>query len=592
MMEPSRLPLELFDRVMGYATNGRSDVKILCNFSLVSSRWYAAMTSRIYSRWLYDGEHHTISSLWKFLRSILSNTRISDEVHELNILNWHLGLAPGRGRLVLSEDDLDFVRNAICTAGLERIENSALEALRKADPRPLMALLLANLPNLTSLYAHLPETDIFLAEVLRKAVEGQQDQQPPNSNPLLSRLREVHLGSAWNHRADKHARDAYTLRLSHIWRIFQLPSLQKLSVFDFEPLGASDYFGNSPKTSTITDLTLVHHIDALLAIPDTLALLALPKALTKLSISLNDGTSFRDRNQLSNVDLWNGIRQHGDSLEHLDVYRDSSGHTPPHHTPNNSYFGLMRGFTRLQHLCIQPEVLLGGCCGDDLAPFHLKDTLPPNLKSLTLYGGEGLAFNKTLGQQLQDVVASRDFRLLGHVALETDLSSTWFDFDPDPWSASLHDEVARACREAGRKYEVKDPSSCTKGGFGCQYYQHVIARRQQMGPKLEIVRFALTEYLSRPRESTEMGGRYTADRREFSLDDLDTYELPYELPWDEMVPGGSLYRDPQEESDSGRERDAESDYEPSLNFNEDGTDPQDLDWQPGDPEGNGGDSDG
>ena len=35
-------------------------------------------------------------------------------------------------------------------------------------------LLLTSLPNLTTLYAHLPETDIFLAEVLKRALEVQK----------------------------------------------------------------------------------------------------------------------------------------------------------------------------------------------------------------------------------------------------------------------------------------------------------------------------------------------------------------------------------------------------------------------------------
>lgn len=547
-MDFSCLPVEIFDVVMGYATEGRNDVRTLCNLSLISRQWHAALNARIYSRWLYDGEHHSISSLWKFLRSILCNRRVADGVYEVNIRNWTFAIIEERPRLVLSEDNLDLVRNAIHMAGLQRIETSILEALRKADPRPLMALLLANLRNLTTLYAHLPETDIFLAEVLRNAVESRRD-QPPNDYYPLNSLREAHLTSAWNYRADSRARDVYKLELNHLWPVFQLPNIQRLSVFDFESLGASSRFGNRLKTSSITDLTLVHHRDSLLAVPDTMALLAFPKILTSLSIYFNDCGLRGDRNQLSNIDLWNGIRQHEDSIEHLDIYRDCTKCTPPRHSDKNSYFESMQGFKRLENLSIQPEVLLGCCCKDDLAPFRLRDTLPPNLKSLTFYGKEGLALKKTLSRQLRDVIASPDLPLLGYVALET-----MFEQDPgytDPADAP-HDEVERACRESGIKYETKHASFCTKGGIGRRYYQHVATKRLQMIKKLGVIRYALTEYLSVLGEPTDTDGESTARQHKLSLDDLDTYELPWsDVEWSDVWDDEDLFLEDEDWEELG-----------------------------------------
>jgi hypothetical protein len=87
MLEPSGLPIELFAIVIDYATNGENDIMSLCNLSLMSYQWYTYMSSRIYLKWLYDGEHHSISSLWRFLRSILCNDGIADQVHKLNIQN-------------------------------------------------------------------------------------------------------------------------------------------------------------------------------------------------------------------------------------------------------------------------------------------------------------------------------------------------------------------------------------------------------------------------------------------------------------------------------------------------------------------------
>lgn len=156
------LPIELFTIIIDLATDNKTDYKTLYNFSLVSKQWHTAFNNRIYnSKWSHDDELHLILSLWQFLRTTLSNRQIADSVREINIRKWTFGLVHRRGLLVLEADDLDVIRHAIRTLGLERIEDKFLEALPKADPRPLMALLLANLRNLTTLYAELPEKGHF-----------------------------------------------------------------------------------------------------------------------------------------------------------------------------------------------------------------------------------------------------------------------------------------------------------------------------------------------------------------------------------------------------------------------------------------------
>ncbi|KAF2814414.1 uncharacterized protein BDZ99DRAFT_237030 [Mytilinidion resinicola] len=414
----------------------------------------------------------SITSLWKFFRTIMGRENITKKVRTLHIRNWTFGLVHGRSRFVFPEDgwEVELVRDAIRMAGIEHLERDVMEALRKSDPRPLMALMLTRLAELTTLYVHLPETEIFLAAVLKKTLEGQQDESH-NGHLPLQRLEEVHLTSAWNYRKDWRARDNYELRLDHLWPVLQLPSLRKVSLFDFEPLGASARFGNSTRTSGIKDLTIVHHNDSQLTAADALALLAFPKALTRLSIYLNDCNVPQEKpRQLSNADLWTNLRPHRNSLERLDFYRDCTACSPPLHSPANSYFESLRAFTRLKSLCVQAEALLGGYCEDDLAPFRLKDTLPPNLESLTIYGDEGLSTNKTLGEQLQEVVRSADFPRLNRVVLET--TSDGIDCYTYP-AAPPHEEVERVCRERGVQFKTMKTSSLTRGGIGLRYYRYV-----------------------------------------------------------------------------------------------------------------------
>jgi hypothetical protein len=162
--------------------------------------------------------------LWKFLRTIICNGGIAERVHELDIRNWTLALVHGRSRLVLSAADLELIRNSIHKMGLQPIEISMLEAARNADPRPLIALLLINLRNLVTLYAHLPETDIFFTEVLRKAVESRPN-KPLENCPPLQRLREAHIASAWKYREDLRAGDHYKLEFNHLWKPSEISSL-------------------------------------------------------------------------------------------------------------------------------------------------------------------------------------------------------------------------------------------------------------------------------------------------------------------------------------------------------------------------------
>lgn len=385
-----------------------------------------------------------------------------------------------------------------------------------------MALLLAGLRNLTTLWAQLPENDVYLSEVLPNAVENRGNK--PSSGFPLSTLREAYLASTYNFRQKEQYFNEYKLEFNHLWPVFQLPSLQKLSIFDFEPLGASNHLRDTHKTANITDLTLVYHLEAVLAVPDTLAILALPKALRSFSMYFNDPTLFGRPNQLSNAALWDSLRQHEVSLEHLDVFRYCSTSTPPRHTPNRSHFGPMHGFKRLEHLSIQPELLLGGCCGDDYAPFQLRDTLPSILKSLTLYGDEGLSLNKTLGRQLLDVMAGAYSRALNHVALE----ATFPNFHGYADSADPpHGEVERACRESGRCYKTKAAAACTKGGKGHQYHCDVEANRQQMVGKLRAVRGALIKHLYELKRLTYE--QFEAGQPTLSTEDLDNYELPFRI---------------------------------------------------------------
>lgn len=160
-----------------------------------------------------------------------------------------------------------------------------------------------------------------------------------------------------------------------------------------------------------------------------------------------------------------------------------------------------------------------------MAPFSLRDTLPPNLESLTIYGDEGLALNKSLGEQLQEVLTSTNFPGLNHVILEETFNDIRCYIDP---AHPPHEEVKRVCRERGVHFETKRGHSLSKGGIGLRYYRYVKQMRLQMDAKLQKVRYAVSERLYRLSETMSADSSH---QPELSSDDLDSYELP----WDELT---------------------------------------------------------
>jgi hypothetical protein len=101
-------------------------------------------------------------------------------VRTLDIRNWYLHAQDhfeANLHTDLPREDLKLVRGAIHDAGMQELESDIIEELHKTDRRPLMALLLICLPNLTIIYAHVPESDVVLAEVLKQALKD-QDNRP------------------------------------------------------------------------------------------------------------------------------------------------------------------------------------------------------------------------------------------------------------------------------------------------------------------------------------------------------------------------------------------------------------------------------
>lgn len=197
MWNPVDLPAELFGMVIDYAIDRQDDFQSLCNFCLVDRQWYAGLSLRLYFKWTYDGDEHSFISLWKFLRTMLQNAQLAGYVRVLDIQYWEyfpdLHSYEGVG---FPQEDLTVIHDAVRKAGIQELELSIDEAVRKDDRRPLMALLLTVLPNLRSIYAHVPEEDPYLAKVLRLSLDNLENKPQQQA---LQNLEEAQLMSAWHY---------------------------------------------------------------------------------------------------------------------------------------------------------------------------------------------------------------------------------------------------------------------------------------------------------------------------------------------------------------------------------------------------------
>jgi hypothetical protein len=164
------------------------------------------------------------------------------------------------------------------------------------------------------------------------------------------------------------------------------------------------------------------------------------------------------------------------------------------HRKGNSHFGSLSALKKLNRLSIQPETLLGGCFGDPMAPFCLRETLPPTLKDLTFYGDEGLLRNEGLGDQICKVVESPDFMRLKSIVLEDVSHLNHHRVDPIQLP---YQKVKQACRERMIGYRKVKGKKLLKGGSSLPCFR-----------KASVMRINKSDKWSHEQEQ-----RFTAERR-------------------------------------------------------------------------------
>jgi hypothetical protein len=152
-----------------------------------------------------------------------------------------------------TEYELGLISKAIRHAGIEHLEHEIIAKLSSPsadtrDHRPLMALLLAGLPNVSTLHAHVPESDPYLQAVLLAA---------SNNHSTLKSLKEPYL-LAEVPIFENRSRVAYVyqpaLRFSNVWPALYLSSLRSVYLHDLDTEGLASFFGMQNDNGTRVDL--------------------------------------------------------------------------------------------------------------------------------------------------------------------------------------------------------------------------------------------------------------------------------------------------------------------------------------------------
>ena len=474
MPDPANLPAELFHDILDLALHGERDKQRLCRLALLNRKWNRALVDRIYGEWSYNGARRPFSTLWKFVRTMSSNAHLAALVRTLVVGNW--GFYPRTSfpdppaRVQLPPDDSEVIRRAIRHTGLGEFEVRILESLSRRDRRPLMAILFASVPNLSSLHAHTAPPCPVLEAVFKRALGKEVSDGFPCP---LQELKELYLfaeippvlfgdddseylgseASVYGEPDDISG----SLKLESLWSVFYLPKLRTLSLFDIKPEDTAEFPGEEDAVSHVENLCLVGKNWDVLTAPGLEACLARTEGLKSLSLGIplcRYEHPLHD-SMITDAEAWDCLQKHRsklESLDILDIYRESLGDT---------HFGLIRDVTRPKHLCIGIRTLLGGYQDSQPsqpAPFRLRDTLPTTIQTLTLYLLDDENPVLDISGQVSELLCG-EFPSLTSITLE----KVGFVVDEGGGLKEPYRSLEEICTEKGVVLRTEEPDRLPKG---------------------------------------------------------------------------------------------------------------------------------
>ncbi|KAK2596139.1 hypothetical protein QQS21_006416 [Conoideocrella luteorostrata] len=507
MRSLSHLPQEILSIIVKFAAADSHGYRTLLNICLLDRLFYSIGLTVLYSHWAYYGDEHTLASLWRFVRTVISNPKLASLVRSLDVQYWgNPGEAAIRNAFEVSQEDVGLFQQACQKSGFPISEQNIRKLLQKPDRRPFVALLLTQLPNVSVMHANMPGFhEKYLGSVFEQASWSSSER---GYMKAFAKLKVLYVWSEWaspDWDSVRVPNNHYRLRLSHPDTIFGLPLLDRLCLFDIDT-SEMHCRESTAGTSSVRHLTLVHGQDTRAGPAQTRTILALPKALQSLSLYYYDqgsrssgpgwagdngvqhttptGSSSPDaQSTVSNAAIYNALLVHSKSLEHVDIYRECSRSVHEEQQGTRSYFGSFLEFTSLRSMCISPEALLPCSSDASMAPLSLRDLLPPSLTKLTFYGNEKMYASIRLKTQIEGLLLSQNHPKLKTIVLESEPS-----FDNVSSTNTSHPDINKACLKANVSLLELASHDLSKGGKHDANFMKVKGQRRWRETRRKVYR--------------------------------------------------------------------------------------------------------
>lgn len=403
MAPAPNLPLEVLDIILSYIEEDYDD-PLWHSLSLINHSWHVAVTPRIYSRFEYHGDFEKRGALWLFLRTVIEAPWLASLVQTVDLqhaLKFTGAKSFSLAELLCTRHET-VVRQAIKKTNISSLGSDVvLKALRKDDRRPLVAMILASLPNLETLSMNVSDSDPYLQPILQRAIGIQHHGscELSTQTPVFQHLRRLSIAP------EDHEQKREPLNINMLQPFVYLPELLRLNIISasIDP----DLFTRTEKpviSRKLSELTIVIHEDS--PLEGLWLLLQSIPSLTSLSLCFKGipATSWEPRGRKT---LWDQLERFQRTLQHLDISGIIIEQTRPQ--PGTAEYCVpLRKFTQLETLSIEPNILVGNCIQCN-PPMQLAHHLPRGLKQLTLYDGstfrihQGQFYIPQLERQMENI---------------------------------------------------------------------------------------------------------------------------------------------------------------------------------------------
>ncbi|KAI9042955.1 F-box protein [Aspergillus affinis] len=378
------LPMEILDLIFSYVEE-IGDIHDWYRLSLVNHSWYSAAIPRLYHTFINNGEFKDRERLWQFMRTVVQVPSLAKYVKAVDLQHClkYTGIRSVALARRLCDEYLPVLHQGLYESGIDYYEpEETYDALRLDNRRPIVAMILACVTEIESLYMHATYDDKYLRAVAENAVI------PTNSayfsNDGRKKFAFKHLKKLCLNTDDQPYGNV-PLQVDRYQPFIYFPQLREMTLLRtyLDPSLFSWQLADEASAMThLTKLTIDLHKETRLE--DLLKFLDKRPPLTSLCVDFSSIPQSEWAFPGPSA-LWNRLSEFKTTLETLDLYCPN---LEPNRPDTPKFCPPVAEFTKLKSLSIGPAFLFGNCRDHD-KPYQLMEHIPHGLDFLGLYGDPG-----------------------------------------------------------------------------------------------------------------------------------------------------------------------------------------------------------